>query len=228
MTSERRSRLLLLTLGVLVTLFVLRKVVPRLLASESPEIATTTEEVRGVDALMADNGSAANDPPRSRRPSRGVREAPVVGTPRFVALQLDKLDPSTAHYEGGRNPFSFYLPPPPPPPPPPGPTAEELEALRRAREEAAARAAAAAEERARNPPPPQPPPILYTYLGRFGPRDRPIAVLTLDKEIHNVLVGDVLDGKFRLVAIGLESVEFEFVDFPDAPVARLPVGTEGT
>ena len=30
------------------------------------------------------------------------------------------------------------------------------------------------------------------------------------------------------VPLGIESIELEYVDFPDVPAARLPVGTEGT
>ncbi len=223
MSSERRTKLLLLGLGVLFALFAWQRIVPRLFSGE-PKVATEPSGPRSVEQMLAEDGSAANA--RSPR-RRGAASSVATGT-RFVALQLDKLDPRTASYEGGRNPFAFYLPPPPPPPPPPGPTAEELEALRRAQEEAAARAAAEALARANQPPVPQPPPIPYTYLGRFGPRSRPIAVLTVGEEIHNVLLGDVLDDKFRLVAIGMESVELEYVDFPDVPAARLPVGTEGT
>ena len=229
MSDEKRTKWLLAGLGVLLALFLWQRIVPRLFNGE-PEVASEASGPRTVDEMLADDDSSATAAaPRERSPRKRRRGAvEATGDPKFVALQLDKLNPTTASYEGGRNPFAFYLPPPPKPLPPPGPTAEELEALRRAREEAAARAAAAARELANQPVVPQPPPIPYTYLGRFGPSSRPIAVLTVGEEIHNVLLGDILDGKFRLVTIGLESVELEYVDFPDVPAARLPVGTEGT
>ena len=234
MSAERRTKWLLAGLGLLLAIFLWQRIVPHFFFAKV-EVVTEKRGPSTVDQMLADDGSSASAgaprrrSPRGRSPKgrrRGAVEA--TGDPRFVALQLDKLNPTTASYEGGRNPFAFYLPPPPPPPPPPGPTAEELEALRRAQEAEAARLAALAQQRASQPVVPQPPPIPYTYLGRFGPSSRPIAVLTLGEEIHNVLLGDILDGKFRLVTIGLESVELEYVDFPDVPAARLPVGTEGT
>jgi hypothetical protein len=74
------------------------------------------------------------------------------------------------------------------------------------------------------PPKPQPPPIDVQYLGSFGSPESPIAVFSDGEEIHNLRVGEVIEGKFRVVRIGYESVDLAYVNFPEEPAARLPVG----
>jgi len=71
---------------------------------------------------------------------------------------------------------------------------------------------------------PKPPPFTLQYLGKFGPEGRPIAVFTDGKSILNVQEGEVVQGKFIVSQIGMESVEIQFVDFPNWPPQRLPVG----
>ena len=83
-----------------------------------------------------------------------------------------------------------------------------------------AQLAAAAAEAAK----PKPPPFTLQYLGKFGPEERPIAVFTDGKNILNVQEGEVIQGKFIVGQIGFESVEIQFVGFPNWPPQRLPVG----
>lgn len=71
---------------------------------------------------------------------------------------------------------------------------------------------------------PRPPQFTLKYVGKFGPADRPIAVFTDGTEIMNVQQGEVIQGKFIVSQIGYESVEIKFVDFPNAPPQRLPIG----
>lgn len=145
------------------------------------------------------------------------------GSDREVAeLRLADLEPHTGTHEAGRDPFRYGSPPPPP-----GPTPEELEAARlaaeaRARELAAQEAARASA--AAVPPAPQPPPITLRYLGSFGSPKRRIAVFSDGRLIYNAFQGQVLDGKFIVHHIGLESVDIRFVDFPDVPPQRLAAG----
>jgi len=174
-------------------------------------------------------GAAANPggttPRRVRTVPRRGEEAPASDV---AELHIVDLEVAGGEYRPGRNPFTFYTPPPPPPPPPQGPTPAEIEARRRAEEDARRRAAELASLRA-EPPKPQPPPIDFSYIGSFGSRKRRIAVFLKDDDtLVNALVGDEIDGKFRLVEIGYESVAIEFVGFPDVPPAQLPVGEEGT
>lgn len=132
-----------------------------------------------------------------------------VGEARVAELDVARLDAAPRDYRPGRDPFRYYNPPPPPtPPPPPPPVVEVVET---------------------SPPPPvetgpQLPEIDLTYLGSFGPRENPIAVLTNGDTIHNAIQGEVVGGQFVVVSIGLESVDLGYVDFPDEPPARLAVG----
>jgi hypothetical protein len=139
-----------------------------------------------------------------------------VGAARVAELEVGRLEAEARDYQPGRDPFRYYEPPPPPPPPPPpGPTAEELAALE------AARLLALGDL---PPPGPQLPAIDLTYLGSFGPEERPIAVLTNGDAIYNAVEGDVLEGRFVVAHIGYESVDLGYLEFPDEPPARLAVG----
>ena len=144
-----------------------------------------------------------------------------------VDLRIAELGGTARDYKPGRDPWRFVTPPPrpAPTPPPPRPLTEaeiraQEEARRRMEEMRAAAAAAAAAKAAE----PKPPPFTLQYLGKFGPAERPIAVFTDGKNILNVQEGEVIQGKFIVGQIGFESVEIQFVDFPNWPSQRLPVG----
>jgi hypothetical protein len=94
----------------------------------------------------------------------------------------------------------------PPPPPPPG-AAEFIGPL---------------------PPPtptptPAPPPIPFKFMGSFGPRERPIAVLVAGDRIVNARAGDTVFERFVLKKVGYESIDVEFLGFPYAPAKRLGI-----
>jgi len=132
------------------------------------------------------------------------RQAEDVKLAQALKLDLDALAAGSDEIDIGRDPFRFAAPPPPPPPPPqPAPPPPPP------------------------PPPPlgpQPPPVDVTFLGSFGPPERRIAVFSDGKTIYNALRGEILDGKFKVHAIGYESVDLTFVGFPDVPPERLAVG----
>ncbi len=156
------------------------------------------------DALMSDVGRGSS----AGRDAQGAATASEV-----VALQSAPLDDVPSEYEPGRNPFRFYQPPKPPPEPTPEPEPRpDPEPVEPAP--------------APDPAPqgPRPPPIELDFLGSFGPEERPIAVFTDGEQIHNVRLGDVIDGKFRVIRVGYESVDLAFVDFPEVPAERLPIG----
>ena len=92
--------------------------------------------------------------------------------------------------------------------------------MREAQERAAAAAAAAAAEAAK----PKPPQFTLKYLGKFGPPDRQLGVFTDGKSTWNVEQGGVIQGRFIVAQLGMESVEIQFVGFPDWPAQRLGVG----
>lgn len=154
--------------------------------------------------------------------SRLGRAAVGAGVTQVEDLRLADLEAPAATYTSGRDLFSYGEPPRPP-----GPTPEQLAAAERLREaDAATRAALAAQRLAQTPvtpPAPQPPEIGLRYYGSFGPDFR-IAVFSDGENIYNALEGDVLEGKFIVDSIGLESVDVRFVGFPDAPARRLSVG----
>jgi hypothetical protein len=136
-----------------------------------------------------------------------------------AALDLDRLSRGGAEYTPGRDPWRFAAPPPPPqqqrvePPPVVQPVRVEV----------------APTPVVIEPPRPQPPAIDFKYLGRFGPKTRPIAVFVDQDEetLYNALEGEVLKGKFQVAQIGLESVQISFVGFPDEPPAKLPIHGAG-
>jgi len=148
----------------------------------------------------------------------------------IVDLRVADLQPRPRDYRVGRDPWRFAepppAPPPPPPPPPRQPTKAELEAQRLAQEEMLRQQAEAARLAAIEAARPKPPPFTLKCIGKFGPAARPIAVFTDadGKTIVNVQQGEEIQGKWLLAQVGLESVEIRFVEFPDEPALRLPIG----
>ena len=66
---------------------------------------------------------------------------------------------------------------------------------------------------------PQPPAFPYRCIGTFGPAANPFAVFDGGGAIINVRVGEVIDGKFVVRGIGMESVTIGVDGFPDRLVA---------
>ena len=115
------------------------------------------------------------------------------------ALKFAALEPVNDKPSAGRNPFRFGVPPPPPAPPrpvaPPPPTSV-----------------------APPPPmvpqgPPPPPAISLKFVGVMQlPTGKKIASLSDGKGILMGAEGDVIDGRFRIVRIGVESIVMEYLD----------------
>jgi hypothetical protein len=76
------------------------------------------------------------------------------------------------------------------------------------------------------PPPPVPPAFTYKFIGTFGRPQSPIATFARDGEIVNARIGDVIEGKFILRRIGIESAEIGFVGFPPDITQRVPLGSQ--
>lgn len=201
MKISARERKLLRLLAVLGGLFLLRLVYS---AATPPAPASPVARAAGgnVAAARARRGKAVE------LPSEVVR------------LELERLEREPRDLAFGRDPFRYGPAPPPPPPPPP--SAAEL--ARRAAEAEAARLRAI--EQARLDAIPKPPPVTLKYLGSFGPEGRKVAVFADQggENLYNARFGDVLEGKFIVDRIGYESVDLKFVDFPDEPARRLPIG----
>jgi hypothetical protein len=179
----------------------------------------TPDSDSGVSA-----GSSGAPPGVAGATPRRVVESGKKPVEYVEVLRVADLRPQAHSFTPGRDPWRFVDPPPPPPPPVHQPTKAELEAMRLAQErlaqEQAARLAAQQAEAAR----PKPPPFTMSYLGSFGSPEKRLAVFTDGKTIYNVQERDVIDGKFIVAHIGYESVDIQFVGFPNEPPQRLAVG----
>jgi len=74
------------------------------------------------------------------------------------------------------------------------------------------------------PPTPAPPEISFKFIGSFGPKEAPIAVLVLGDQTVNARVGDTVFERFIVRKVGYESVDVGFVGFPPSEVRRVGLG----
>ena len=159
------------------------------------------------------------------------------------SVRIDLLDGETGSYKSDRNLFTYVVPPPPPPPepppPPPPPPDQDKDGTPDFRDNCVSTAnpdqgdidgdgiGTACETEPEKPPPPPkvlPPQFTYKFIGMFGPPANPIATFIRDGEIVNARAGEILEGKFTLRSIGIESVEIGFVGFPPDQTQRIPLG----
>jgi hypothetical protein len=182
---------------------------------------------------------------RTTRPAttRGVRNTlPPSGV---EPVRLDLLEAETGSYSSNRNLFAYKEPPPPPPPPapkpPPPPPDQDKDGVPDFRDncpttpnpdqldvdrDGVGAACETSPEVPPPPPPPTPPQFTYKFIGTFGPPKNPIATFTRDGDIVNARAGEVIEGKFILRRIGIESVEIGFVNFPPSQTQRIPLGSQ--
>jgi hypothetical protein len=133
-------------------------------------------------------------PSSNRRPQARAKATPDTVKPADLDVHLEDLKQSRSEAQASnRNPFKFYVPPPPPPPP--------------------------VEHSGRGPeavPPPVvpigPPPIALKFIGTLETRGGKIAVFSDCRTTMNGKEGDIIDGRYRLVKIGVESVVMEYAD----------------
>lgn len=161
-------------------------------------------------------GAALSADPESARPSRGGKRAPM-SPDEVPMISPGDLDPRPGRVAGpgSRDLFDFREPTArplptatPAPPPPPGP----------------------GDPRFVGPLPPPPPPptpappaIPFRFIGTFGPRDRPIAVLATADRLVNARAGDVVFDHFVLRRVGYESIDVGFVGFAPKETRRLGI-----
>jgi hypothetical protein len=169
----------------------------------------------GAPRPAASTGISVEDegPPRGgRRPA-----ARQVSPDEVPVLQPSDLDPSGGPSDvgTGRDLFDFRVPTPtplpvptPPPPPPPGPGDPRFVGPL-------------------PPPPPSPTPVPpevpFRFIGTFGPKEQPIAVLINGDQIVNARAGDVVFGQFILRKIGYESIVVGFVGFAPSETRTLGI-----
>ncbi|HKA35715.1 MAG TPA: hypothetical protein VKH43_02795 [Thermoanaerobaculia bacterium] len=210
--STRRQLYLLAGLAVLLILAVVKmggrgsSGVPARAASSSSPASARSSPAGGVEE---DRPAAPRRAPRASREKTPTAE----DVPFLTKDMLNPPRPRTG--EAGRNifdprqptptpaPTPTPLPPPPPGPgsalfvgplPPPGPT-----------------------------PTPVPPAISFKFIGTFGPKDQPIAVLLQGDQLLNARAGDVVFGRFILRNIGYESVDIGYIGYPPAVIQKLGI-----
>ena len=155
----------------------------------------------GTAPTTAESQAASN----VRNPARAKQGAPALAAPvvRLDTLESPKPEPGSAD----RNPFRFKpkAAPPPPPPPiaPPRPVA---------------------------PPPTTPtaggmPPITLKFIGiiEMSEQKRRVALLTDGKGGVSIYgeEGDVIEGRYKILKIGLESIEMAYLDGRGRQTIRL-------
>ena len=116
------------------------------------------------------------------------------------SLEAERPEPG----ESTRNPFRFKAKPAPPPPP---------EAIRQREQQAAAAAAAAqATSSPVDPPPPRSP--LQYHGDMTDPKNsgKRIAILSDTRGTYYGREGEVIEGRYRILKIGVESIELAYLD----------------
>ncbi|HVG22828.1 MAG TPA: thrombospondin type 3 repeat-containing protein [Thermoanaerobaculia bacterium] len=167
----------------------------------------------------------------------------MAAPPGVEPVRLDLLDAVSGSYRSDRNLFAYKEPPPPPSPPPiklpPPPPDQDNDGVPDFRDNCVS--APNPDQRDIDadgigtvcdqaevpppPPPPTPPQFTYKFIGTFGRPQSPIATFTRGEgEIVNARIGDVIEGKFILRRIGIESAEIGFVGFPPEQTQRVPLG----
>lgn len=206
----------------------------------APQSAPVSQPARGTSVAELEG----SERPASH-PQPAARQVNPAKTPGVDPVHTEWLDAPSGSYSSKRNLFAFPVPPPPKPPPPPPDrdhdgvpdfkdncpdvyNPDQKDSDHNGIGDACD--TAWQEMMRKNPPPPPPPPkpvpppFGYKYIGTFGSPSNPIATFNGNGQIINARVGDVIDGKFVLRQIGIESVVIGFVGFPPDQTQRVPLG----
>jgi hypothetical protein len=138
-------------------------------------------------------------PGKSRTPRAASAELPRIG--------LDRLQKPYGGIEMGKRDIFDFGPPPPTPPPPPAPPTPIPTAVAEA-----------------TPMAPTLPPMNVKYIGSLADNEKGVKVAVLLNDRREVLtggVGEVVANRFRIVSIGLESVDLQ--DMGSNRVQRIPL-----
>ncbi len=144
-----------------------------------------------------------------RTPTRGGRAAAAQtkdGAPdvRLEALEAERPAPA----DGGRNLFEFKKAAPPPPPPTVPTPMPQL--------------AQPPPTRSGPPPPPPVAPIALKFIGIIEQPDQSkIAVLSDARGVYHGREGETIEGRYRILKIGTESVEIAHINGQGRQTIRL-------
>jgi len=160
-------------------------------------------QVRSSPATPSAVGPQAAPQPRAGRPGAAASDEEAAPVVKLQALTARRPEPEASR----RNPFRLQPQAPPPPPAPPP------------------RAGAGGLSLPGDlpPTPPPPPPILLKFIGivEGGGRTGKIAVLSDGRDVFYGRDGDVIDGRYRIIRIGVESIEMSYVDGRGRQTIRL-------
>jgi hypothetical protein len=134
----------------------------------------------------------------SRQPSAPKQQVAEVD---LQALQAERPDP----VDSTRNPFRFRAKPAPPPPPAP------------------VRPAVPVPIGPITPPPPPPPPrIPLKFIGIVeSPRAGRLAILSDGRGVYQGREGETIEGRYRILKIGVESIDLAYIDGRGRQTIRL-------
>jgi hypothetical protein len=201
-----RQAILLVALAVLLVLAVVRWRPGG--APPKPASPSVAVQIRATPVVPGED-AAASRATRGRAREREVRPEEV----QVIAEDDFKVRPSREGTDTVRDLFGVpseptKKPPPTPfPPPPPPGDARFIGPL--------------------PPPPPtptpRPPDVTFKFVGTFGPKGHPIAVIQEGDKVYNVREGDVLFDKFVLRSVGYESIDVGFVGYPEAKPTRIGI-----
>ncbi|HEX5475642.1 MAG TPA: hypothetical protein VFX12_13365 [Vicinamibacterales bacterium] len=138
------------------------------------------------------------------RAATTAKGAPV--TPASLVVRLDRLkQPPPQPEDLGRNPFRFQPKPPPP----------EPESSHERPHGTGARMTPGGSPTGTIAPagPPAAPPIPLKFIGTLdSPQAGQIAALSDGRFVYHGKEGDIIEGRYRIVKIGVESIVMEYVD----------------
>jgi hypothetical protein len=200
--GSRKQAILLAVLAVVLVLAIVRW---------RPGQAPSPAPVRSASSRVAPDGSGPEDAP-ALAPRRSASKE--VSPEEVPLLSVEDLGtgPARGAADTGRDLFDLSEPtrPPQPTPTPAPPVPGDIRFV------------------GPLPPPPPtptpaPPAITFKFIGTFGPRNHPIAVIQQGEQTLNVRAGDVLFGKFVLRKVGYESIDVGFVGFAESETRRLGI-----
>jgi hypothetical protein len=159
--------------------------------------------VRSMDSPTTVRRGAPTRPAAARAVADETQETADV---KLEALKVERVEPT----DTPRNPFRFAPKAPPPPPPRPGGAATP----------GSLTPSVAVPAVPSGPPPP--PPITLKFIGSVEKADgTKIAVLSDGRRPIYGVEGQELDGQYRILKIGLESLEIAYLDGRGRQTIRL-------
>jgi hypothetical protein len=199
-----------------------------------------------VIAAFTIYSAASQDPHNTSAPvtpsPRQQATVALAAPPGVEPVNTALLDAETGSFRSDRNLFAYKEPPPPKPPPPTPPPApppdQDKDGVPDFRDNCPTTANPNQQDIDQDgigtacddgevpppPPPPVPPTFGYKFIGTFGRAQNPIATFAREGEVINARIGDVIEGKFILRRIGIESAEIGFVGFAPDVTQRVPLG----